>query len=61
MAQEGERVYMEKDGAVAWGTVLGELDDGRLIIAWDNGNPLGLDASFGIQPENVEPQILKAA
>jgi len=61
MAQEGERVYMEKDGAVVWGTVLGELDDGRLIIAWDDGNPLGLDASFGIQPEHIELQTLEAA
>jgi len=56
MADEGARIYMKRNGYVAWGTVLGKLDDGRLIIAWDQGNPLGLDASFGIRPEEVKLQ-----
>jgi len=60
MAQEGERVYMETQGVVIWGTVLGELDDGRLIVAWDEGNPLGLDAGLGIRPEDVQAQTPEA-
>ena len=61
MAHEGERVYMETQGVVVWGTVLGELDDGRLIVTWDEGNPLGLDAGFGIRPEDVQAQAPEAA
>jgi len=52
---------MKRNGYVAWGTVLGVMDDGRLMIAWDQGNPLSLDASFGIQANDVQTQTSEAA
>lgn len=57
MAQEGTRVYQVANGYVVWGTVLGVVDDGRLMIAWDEGNPLGWEADFGVDPATVGIQI----
>ncbi len=56
MAHEGGRVYMETQGVVIWGTVLGELDDKRMMVVWDEGNPLGWEASFGIIPDDIKVQ-----
>jgi hypothetical protein len=61
MPHEGERVYMETQGVIVWGTVLGAVDDGRLMIAWDEGNPLGWEASFGVHPDDVQAQTPEAA
>jgi len=61
MAHEGERVYMEAQGVIVWGTILGAVDDGRLMITWDEGNPLGWEASFGVHPDDVQVQTPEAA
>ena len=50
---EGQRIFVEHEGYVIWGTVYGVLDDGRGIVKWDDYNPLEWQATFGVHPDHV--------